>query len=144
MAKKTAKEKMLKPEVPEIVKDRRTGEPLLIPTPRQIDLIVREIPKGKVITTDLIRERLAKEAGASKTCPLCTGIFMNIIAAAAEEDRKFGVLEEKITPYWRVVKGDGSLNPKFPGGLEAHAAKLKDEGHTILPDKIGQPSKVQL
>lgn len=142
--KKTAKEKMLKPESPEIVTDKRTGEPMLIPTPRQIDAIVREVSKGKVITTDEIRDRLAKEAGASKTCPLCTGIFMNIVASAAEEDRQSGVPEGKLTPYWRVVKGDGSLNPKFPGGLEAHAAKLKDEEHTTLPDKKGQPTKVQL
>jgi alkylated DNA nucleotide flippase Atl1 len=36
-----------------------------------------------------------------------------------------------VTPYWRVVRSDGSLNEKFPGGMEAQAARLREEGHTI-------------
>ncbi len=34
-------------------------------------------------------------------------------------------------PYWRVVGRDGSLNPKFPGGIEAQATRLERKGHVI-------------
>jgi alkylated DNA nucleotide flippase Atl1 len=39
---------------------------------------------------------------------------------------------EDITPYWRVVRDDGSLNEKFPGGVEAQATRLKEEGYAIF------------
>jgi len=39
--------------------------------------------------------------------------------------------ESKFTPYWRVIKSDGSLNEKLLGGLAAHAARLREEGHNI-------------
>ncbi len=50
------------------------------------------------------------------TCPLTTGIFLRIAAEAAGEDDGSG--KTRITPYWRVVKDDDSLNPEFPGGME--------------------------
>ena len=42
----------------------------------------------------------------------------------------------------RVVKDDGSLNPKFPGGAEAHASRLQAEGYMILPGKGKKPPRV--
>lgn len=30
-----------------------------------------------------------------------------------------------------MIKDDGSLNPKFPGGVEVQAARLREEGHAI-------------
>ena len=54
---------------------------------------------------------------------------MRIVAETAEEDRKEG--REEISPYWRVIKSDGSLNEKFPGGVEAQAARLREEEHII-------------
>ena len=72
---------------------------------------------------------LAEGHAADTACPLVTGIFVRIAAEAAEEDAAAG--KTKITPYWRVVKDDGSLNPKFPGGVEAQAERLRDEGHAI-------------
>jgi len=69
------------------------------------------------------------------------GAFLRIISEAAEEDRQNG--KKRITPYWRVIKADGSLNPKFPGGVKAQAARLKEEGHKIIPDKGKRPPKVR-
>ncbi|PYT05169.1 MAG: methylated DNA-protein cysteine methyltransferase, partial [Acidobacteria bacterium] len=40
-----------------------------------------------------------------------------------------------VTPYWRVVKADGSLNDKFPGGAKEQSRRLKEEGHSITPRK---------
>ena len=45
------------------------------------------------------------------SCPLITGIFVRIIAEAAEEDRRAG--HKTITPYWRVVRDDGSMHEKL-------------------------------
>jgi hypothetical protein len=38
---------------------------------------------------------------------------------------------------------DGSLNPKFPGGVEAQAARLVEEDHEITPGKGKKPPKVR-
>lgn len=51
----------------------------------------------------------------------------------AEEDLGKGVTE--ITPYWRVIRDGGRLNAKLPGGVEAQAAHLEEEGYTIEPGK---------
>jgi len=42
-----------------------------------------------------------------------------------------------------VVKDDGSLNPKFPGGVKAHTAHLNKDGHKIIPGKGKKPPKVK-
>ena len=39
---------------------------------------------------------------------------------------------ENETPYWRALKANGELNPKYPGGVEAQKEKLETEGHTIV------------
>ena len=48
-----------------------------------------------------------------------------------------------ITPYWRTLKSKGELNEKYPGGVEAQAAHLGAEGHTIELGKNNQPRKVK-
>jgi alkylated DNA nucleotide flippase Atl1 len=113
------------------------GRQILVPTPMMVDEYVRTVPKGKLVTVGQIRRRLAKPFKADSTCPMTTGIFLRIISEAAEEDRQAG--KKSVTPYWRVVKDDGSLNPKFPGGVEAHAEKLRAEGHQILAGKGKKP-----
>ena len=62
-------------------------------------------------------------------------------ARAAEEDIAEG--NKNVTPYWRTMKGKGELNEKYPGGVAAHAAKLKAEGHTIETDKAGKSKRVK-
>ncbi|GAI99618.1 unnamed protein product, partial [marine sediment metagenome] len=51
--------------------------------------------------------------------------------------------EKDITPYWRTLKTDGSLNEKYPGGVESQAAYLREEGHTIEPGKGKKPPKIK-
>jgi hypothetical protein len=116
------------------------GRRVLVPTPMMVDELVRTVPKRKLITVGQIRQRLAQPFQADSTCPLTTGIFLRITSEAAEEDRQAG--KNPITPYWRVVKDDGSLNPKFPGGVEAHAQKLREEGHEIVSGPGKRPPRV--
>ena len=142
MAKrKTWREKLEADQERKVVDNPRGGGTLLIPKPLDVDALVRKIQTGKLVTVDQIRRRLAKDYGGDTACPLCTGIFLRIAAEAAEEDLANGATE--ITPYWRVVKADGGLNEKFPGGVDAQAAHLNEEGHTIEPGKGKKPPKVK-
>ncbi len=142
MAKrKTWREKLEAKQERKVVDNLRGGGTLLVPKPLDVDALMRKVEKGKLVALGQIRGRLAGEHGADDTCPLCAGIFLRIAAEAAEEDLGRGVAD--ITPYWRVLKGDGRLNEKFPGGVEAQAARLEEEGHTIEPGKGKKPPKVK-
>lgn len=114
---------------------------IVIPAPREVDEIMRQVPRGKLITINQIRALLAQRHGASIGCPITTGIFASIAARAAEEAAAEG--KKDITPYWRTLKVGGELNPKYPGGVAAQAEKLKAEGHTIDIGKNGKPKKVR-
>jgi hypothetical protein len=114
---------------------------MLIPKPLDIDALINKIPKEKLATVTQIRERLAKVAHAHCACPMTTGIFLRIVAEAAEDDLSSG--KREVTPYWRVIKADGSLNEKFPGGAQAQAARLKEEGHIIEPNRGKKPPRVK-
>jgi len=114
---------------------------VVIPTPREVDEIMRQVPRGKLITINQIRAMLAKKHGASIGCPITTGIFAHIAAHAAEEAKASG--EKDITPYWRTLKVGGELNEKYPGGVEAQVTRLREEGHTIEPGKGKKPPRVK-
>lgn len=127
-------------EVPPKMQKRFGTGTMLIPSPREVDALIRTVPEGSVVTMSKIRESLAGKHGADVTCPLTNGIFVRIAAEAAEESARAG--DGKPTPYWRVVKDDGSLNPKFPGGVKQQATRLLEEGHHILPGKGKRPPRV--
>lgn len=114
---------------------------VVIPAPIEVDEMMRKVPRGKLITTNQIREILARKHGATIGCPITTGIFCHIAARAAEEAAAEG--EKDITPYWRTLKSDGELNEKYPGGIEVQATRLQEEGHTIEPSKGKKPPKVK-
>ncbi len=109
------------------------GRRVLVATPLLVSGVIQKVGLGKLITVGQIREHIAKDFQADATCPLTTGIFVRIVSEVAEEDLRVG--KEKVTPYWRVVRSDGSLNEKFPGGMEAQAVRLREEGHTIEEGK---------
>ena len=125
---------------PKMVKRFGTGK-MLIPRPLDVDALIRRVKKGKLVTQDQIRKRLAKDFKVNVTCPITTGIFVRIAAEAAEEDLREG--KKQITPYWRVLKADGSLNEKFPGGTKAQAASLRKERHRIQLCKGKKPPRVK-
>lgn len=114
---------------------------VVIPAPKEVDEIMKQVPKGKLITASQVRAILAQKHGATIGCPLTTGIFAWIAANAAEEAAAEG--KQDITPYWRTLKSGGELNEKYPGGVESQAAHLKEEEHTIEPGKGKKPPKVK-
>ena len=123
-------------KVPAKMQNRFGTGTMLVPRPLDVDALIRKIPKGKLATTGQIGERLAKDCKADCACPMTTGIFIKIAAETAEEDLRNG--KKRITPYWRVIKSDGALNEKFPGGCNAQAKRLRQEGHVISAGK-GKP-----
>jgi alkylated DNA nucleotide flippase Atl1 len=136
-SKKSWKEKLEDgkdlPKVVEITEkmSKRWGEgTVVIPAPKEVDEIMREVPRGRLITINQIRERLAKKHNATIGCPITTGIFAWIAAHAAEEEAKEG--KKNITPYWRTLKAGGVINEKYPGGIEAQIKLLEKEGHEII------------
>jgi len=135
--KKTAREKLLDskdlPKVEKILpkQEKFWGKgTIVIPAPIEVDEIMRSVPKGKLITINRIREKLAEKHDATMGCPITTGIFASISAHAAEERRAEG--ETEITPWWRTVKEKGVLNPKYPGGMENQKNLLEKEGFEII------------
>ncbi|MBN2100687.1 MGMT family protein [Candidatus Dojkabacteria bacterium] len=149
MARKTARE-MLNSKTELMIKDveprgnwKMHGKMVIPPAPEYEELM-KKVPKGKLITQEEIRDYFSKKYKADFCCPMVTGIFVGLVAKAAEEDmEERGKKIDEITPYWRTLKAGGELNPKYPGGTEAHVAKLKAEGHEIELSRTGKPKRVK-
>jgi alkylated DNA nucleotide flippase Atl1 len=101
-----------------------------IPAPREVDEIMKNVPKGRLITINQIRGMVARKHKATIGCPICCGIFARIAAEVAEEGRIEG--RKDITPYWRTLKEGGVINPKYPGGEAAQRKLLEQEGHKVV------------
>jgi hypothetical protein len=135
--KKTWKEKLADDkDLPKVVHlkgaaaMRYGGETLAIPAPREVDALMRKVPRGQLATTNELRAVVARRHGAAAGCPITTGIFAWLAAQAADEAAAAG--EADITPYWRILKVNGELNPKFPGGIAGLTARLQAEGHVVI------------
>ena len=117
--------------IPDRMKARWGGGTLVIPAPKEVDEMMRRVPKGKVTTINHIRAALANRHGATVGCPMTTGIFAWIAANAAEEVAATKP-NARVTPYWRTLKTGGLLNEKYPGGVARQKQRLKAEGHTFV------------
>ncbi len=111
-----------------------------IAAPMEVDALMRRVPKGRVTTINRLRAAIARQHGATIGCPITTGIFAWIAAHAAEEAAAAG--RKRITPWWRTLKANGQLNPKYPGGIAEQARRLRAEGHTIVRGKTKQSATV--
>ena len=102
------------------------GNRMYFAPPADYDRVMKQVPYGKVITIGKIREYFARLSEADFTEPITAGIFVSIAAWASYQR------SNDETPYWRTLKADGELNPKYPGGIEAQREKLEAEGHTVI------------
>lgn len=103
---------------------------MAIPSPLEVNAIMKKVPAGKLITINRIREKIAKKHHATVGCPITTGIFSWIAANAAAEAELKGI--KKTAPYWRTLKQGGIINEKYPGGIEKQAELLELEGHEVI------------
>lgn len=102
------------------------GDRMYFAPPMDYDRVMKTIPYGMVTTVGAIRELFARQSGADFTEPITAGIFVSIAAWASHQR------PGDPTPYWRTLKANGELNPKYPGGVEAQKEKLEAEGHTVI------------
>jgi len=103
---------------------------MVVPAPREVDELMKQVPPGKVTTINELRAALARQHQVDIACPITTGIFAWIAAHAAEEAAAEGA--KRITPYWRTLKTGGELNGKYPGGVAALRKRLRAEGHRVV------------
>ena len=81
-AKKSWREKLAdSKDLPKVVtiplagRKRWGGATLAIPAPRDVDALMRTVPKGRVTTINELRAATAKRHCAAAGCPITTGIF---------------------------------------------------------------------
>ncbi len=120
------------PRVEKITKKMRKtwgSGTMIIPAPKEVDEIMKNVPEGNVITINEIRTALAKKHGATICCPITTGIFARIAASAAGGQRG---KTERATPYWRTLRAGGVINEKYPGGVGGQKRFSEKEGHKVV------------
>ncbi|TIL81038.1 MAG: hypothetical protein E5Y81_04740, partial [Mesorhizobium sp.] len=88
---------------PRTVGDVVEGQPMLVPTARQVDDFIRSIPKDVAMDVRALRTALAIEHGAEVTCPVTIGYHLRTVAEAAYEDLERGMTLSDIAPFWRVL-----------------------------------------
>lgn len=106
------------------------GDDVVLVNPSEIVALMKQVPKGKLITLVEICKAIAQKHHVKGCCSLTTGIFIMTAANAAEESLQKG--KPLPIPYWRTLKADGFLNDKYPGGALAQKKLLEQEGFTIL------------
>ncbi len=109
---------------------KRWGEgTFVIPSPLEVNALMKRVPKGRVVTINELRAALAAKHGTDFACPITTGIFSWIAAHAAAEAEAGGA--KRVTPYWRTLKVGGEVNAKYPGGIAELRKRLVSEGHQV-------------
>ena len=113
---------------PRTVGDVIEGQPMLVPTARQVDDFIRSIPNGVEMDVRALRTALAIEHGAQVTCPVTIGYHLRTVAEAANEDPERGMELSAIAPFWRVLDTNAPTTKKLSFGAEFVAAQRKLEG----------------
>lgn len=98
------------------------GDRMYFAPPIDYDTVMKQVPFGQVVTVGMIRDYFARKSGADFTEPITAGIFVSIAAWAS-----FQRTEDK-TPYWRTLKANGELNPKYPGVLRLRERRWRPKG----------------
>ncbi|MFY7923932.1 MAG: hypothetical protein ACOVSI_16120 [Gemmatimonas sp.] len=105
---------------------------MLIASPDTIAAIVQHIPRGRVLRLGDLRAALAAAYDANYTCPMTTGIFLRMLA---EDVDRAGTGDDM--PWWRVVRDNGALLDKLPGGAAGQQQRLERDG-IVVPTSKGK------
>lgn len=115
------------------------GDDIVIVNASEVTECMRSVPLGKLTTISEICRAIAERHGVKACCTLVAGIHIMVAANAVEEAASQGRVLD--IPYWRTLKNGGYLNEKYPGGAEAHKAKLEAEGFNVT--RRGKRYRVQ-
>jgi len=91
---------------------------------------LRQVPQGKLVTDEQLRDRMARDAGGDSTCSKVTGLVIKGISEEAGDGRGDG--QDQVTPWWSVIAKNGSLKTKLAGGVEDQTQLLAEEGHEVV------------
>lgn len=98
---------------------------MLHPEKEMVEEAIAVIPKGKVITIDMLSKKLAKTFGADVTCPMRTGNHLKRLSKMNTD-----------VPFWRVLRSDRMMI-KFKNH-EKWATVLEKEGFVLEFTKSNQ------
>jgi hypothetical protein len=104
------------------------GQPMLVPTARQVDDFIRTLPEGTAMDVKSLRTALARRHGAEVTCPVTIGYHLRTVAEAAHEALERGAAEDQVTPFWRVLDSRTPTTRKLSFGGGFVAERRKREG----------------
>ena len=108
------------------------GRRMLIVSPPIINEYVKSILYGDFIEPVKMRDDLAKDYQADKTCPVTTGIFLRIVSEASYEEYRSGYDLESIAPFWRIVKLNSKLAGKLACGIDFIAKRQTEENIVVF------------
>lgn len=113
---------------PRTMSDVVEGQPMLVPTARQVDDFIRAIPPGAKVDVRALRTALARENGAEVTCPVYTGYHLRTVAEAANEALERGMPLDQVTPFWRVLDMKTPTTKKLSFGAAFVTEQRRREG----------------
>jgi hypothetical protein len=103
---------------------------MLLPGPATVAAVIEKVPARSLITTNLLCQRLTRQFNVQGTCPVTTQKALQALAHDPSDT----------VAYWRVVKANGELIARFPGGAEGQAERLRKEGFSL--DRKGKAPRV--
>ena len=106
-----------------------TGK-MLLPSPGTVAAVIENIPAKTLMTTELLLNKLTAQFDVQGTCPETTRKALKAIVHD----------QSSTVAHWRVINKNGGLRSGYPGGVEAQAARLREEGFLI--DGNGKALKV--
>jgi hypothetical protein len=138
LAKSGERRRIMEPQedvIVDIPKDRLRffggAGKMLLPGPATVAALIEKVPAHKLITTSLLCQKLTEQFNVQGTCPVTTQKALQAVAHDPRSD----------VAYWRVIKANGGLMTRFPGGAEGQAERLRNEGFAV--DGRGKASKVK-
>jgi len=108
--------------------DMPEGCVMFIATPKIIDEYVRCIQIGNELDLSTMRNELAIEYQAEKTCPVTASIFLRTVAEAALEELNQGKIIEEITPFWRMMTPKDNIAKRLSCGVDFIQEQRTKEG----------------
>jgi alkylated DNA nucleotide flippase Atl1 len=94
---------------------------MLLPSPATVAALIEKIPARQLLTTNLLCQLLARQFNVQGTCPVTAQQALH--AVAHDPSSKVA--------YWRVVRANGGLMTRFPGGADGQAERLRKEGFAV-------------